>query len=48
MNMVAALSTSSTAVVLSAMFLLIAVLTNMLSNHATAALFTPIAIDTAL
>ena len=48
MNMVSALSTASTAVVLSAMFLLIAVLTNVLSNHATAALFTPIAIDTAL
>ncbi|MGI9413740.1 MAG: SLC13 family permease [Hyphomicrobiales bacterium] len=48
MNMVSALSGASTAVVLSALFLLIAVLTNVLSNHATAALFTPIAIDTAV
>ena len=35
------------AVILSAMFLLIAMLTNFLSNHATAVLFTPIAISTA-
>lgn len=47
-GMVEALSGTSTAVVLSAMFLLIALLTNLLSNHATAALFTPIAIDTAM
>ncbi len=33
--------------VMSAMFLLIAVLTNMLSNNATALLFTPIAVNTA-
>jgi di/tricarboxylate transporter len=34
-------------VILSAMFLLVAVLTNVLSNNATALLFTPIAISTA-
>jgi di/tricarboxylate transporter len=34
--------------VMSAMFLLIAVLTNVLSNNATALLFTPIAVNTAL
>ncbi|VAV98799.1 FIG00694541: hypothetical protein [hydrothermal vent metagenome] len=38
---------SSVAVTLSAFFLLIAVLTNMLSNNATAVLFTPIAINIA-
>ncbi|MHA1544848.1 MAG: SLC13 family permease, partial [Alphaproteobacteria bacterium] len=36
-----------TAVVMSALFLLVAIFTNVLSNHATAALFTPIAISTA-
>ena len=36
-----------TALVMSAMFLLVAVFTNVLSNHATAALFTPIAVSTA-
>ena len=38
---------SSVAVTLSAFFLLIAILTNMLSNNATAVLFTPIAINMA-
>lgn len=38
---------SSVAVTLSAFFLLIAILTNMLSNNATAVLFTPIAINIA-
>lgn len=47
MNVVNAVSGASTAVVLSVLFLMIALLTNLLSNHATAALFTPIAIDTA-
>ncbi len=47
MSAVNAVAGASTAVVLSAFFLVIALLTNVLSNHATAALFTPIAIDTA-
>ncbi len=38
---------ASPAIVLSALFLLIAVLTNFLSNNATALLFTPIAVGTA-
>ncbi len=38
---------SSPAIVLSALFLMIAVLTNFLSNNATALLFTPIAVSTA-
>jgi di/tricarboxylate transporter len=38
---------SSVAIPLSAFFLLIAILTNMLSNNATAVLFTPIAINMA-
>lgn len=46
-QLVAALAGQSTIVVLSAMFLLVAVLTNVLSNNATALLFTPIAISTA-
>lgn len=41
------LNGQSPAVVLSALFLLIAVMTNVLSNNATAVLFTPIAISTA-
>lgn len=43
-----AFSGAPVAVVLSAMFLLIALMTNLLSNNATAVLFTPIAINTAL
>jgi di/tricarboxylate transporter len=46
-HLVQALSGQSAAVILSAMFLLVAVLTNVLSNNATALLFTPIAISTA-
>ncbi|MFW6076761.1 MAG: SLC13 family permease, partial [Hyphomicrobiales bacterium] len=46
-HLVQALAGQSTAVILSAMFLLVAVLTNVLSNNATALLFTPIAISTA-
>lgn len=43
-TVVTALSDTSTAVVLSGFFLLVACMTNLLSNHATAALFTPIAL----
>ncbi len=39
---------AGTAAVLSALFLMIAILTNFLSNNATAVLFTPIAINTAV
>jgi di/tricarboxylate transporter len=46
-HLVQALAGQSAAVILSAMFLLVAVLTNVLSNNATALLFTPIAISTA-
>lgn len=46
--LVAALADFGAAVTLSAMFLLIAVLTNVMSNNATAVLFTPIAIGTAI
>jgi di/tricarboxylate transporter len=46
-GVVSLLDGQSPAVVLSAMFLLIAVMTNFLSNNATAVLFTPIAISTA-
>ena len=46
-QLVQALVGQQTAVILSAMFLLVAVLTNLLSNNATALLFTPIAISTA-
>ncbi len=41
------LNSQSPAVMLSGFFLMIAILTNILSNHATAALFTPIAVTTA-
>jgi di/tricarboxylate transporter len=41
------LNGQSPAVMLSGFFLMIAILTNILSNHATAALFTPIAVTTA-
>ena len=47
MEMIDLLEGSSTAVILSAFFLLIALLTNILSNNATAVLFTPIAISIA-
>ena len=47
-SVVEAFSASSPAVLLSAMFLVIAILTNFLSNNATAVLFTPIAIQAAL
>lgn len=46
-SLIQVLEGSSVAVTLSAFFLLIAVLTNMLSNNATAVLFTPIAINIA-
>jgi len=46
-GMIHLLEGSSVAVTLSAFFLLIALLTNMLSNNATAVLFTPIAINIA-
>jgi di/tricarboxylate transporter len=46
-HLLLALAGQEPAVVLSAMFLLVAVLTNVLSNNATALLFTPIAISTA-
>ncbi len=47
-GLVGALSEQSPAVILSALFLVVAVLTNLLSNNATALLFTPIAINIAL
>jgi di/tricarboxylate transporter len=47
-HMIQALDGASPAIVLSAMFALVAVMTNLLSNAATAVLFTPIAINTAL
>ncbi len=47
-HMVEALDGASPAIVPSAMFALVAVMTNLLSNSATAVLFTPIAINTAL
>jgi di/tricarboxylate transporter len=46
-HLVEALAGQSAIVILSAMFLLVALLTNVLSNNATALLFTPIAIGTA-
>ncbi|WP_436640979.1 SLC13 family permease [Microbaculum sp. FT89] len=46
-GVVGLLNGQSPAAILSALFLLIAVLTNLLSNNATAVLFTPIAISTA-
>jgi di/tricarboxylate transporter len=46
-GMVSALEGASPAMLLSAMFALVAVLTNLLSNNATGVLFTPIAIGTA-
>ncbi|MGI9483869.1 MAG: SLC13 family permease [Hyphomicrobiales bacterium] len=46
-GVVNAFAGASPAVILSALFLLIAVLTNFLSNNATALLFTPIAVGTA-
>ncbi|MDG1996644.1 MAG: SLC13 family permease [Emcibacteraceae bacterium] len=45
--MITLLEGASTAVILSAFFLLIAFLTNILSNNATAVLFTPIAVNVA-
>lgn len=45
MSMVAALEGASPAIILSAFFLLIAFMTNILSNNATAVLFTPIAVS---
>jgi len=47
-HMIAALSDLGPAVLLSALFALVAVMTNVLSNAATAVLFTPIAINAAL
>ncbi|MDP6872943.1 MAG: SLC13 family permease [Alphaproteobacteria bacterium] len=47
-QMITTLSDLGPAVLLSAMFALVAVMTNVLSNAATAVLFTPIAINTAL
>ncbi len=47
-GMVSALSEQSPAVILSALFLVVAILTNLLSNNATALLFTPIAINIAI
>lgn len=46
--LVAAMEGAAPVFVMSAMFLLIALLTNVLSNNATALLFTPIAVNTAL
>ena len=47
-HLIDALAHAGPAVLLSALFALVAVLTNVLSNAATAVLFTPIAINTAL
>ncbi|MDA1099310.1 MAG: SLC13 family permease [Proteobacteria bacterium] len=47
-HMISAMAGQSPAVLLSALFALVAVMTNVLSNAATAVLFTPIAINTAL
>jgi di/tricarboxylate transporter len=47
MHLVQALAGQEAAVILSAMFLFVALVTNVLSNNATALLFTPIAISTA-
>jgi len=47
LSLITLLEGSSVTVTLSAFFLLIAILTNMLSNNATAVLFTPIAINIA-
>ncbi len=47
-HMITAMSGFGPAILLSAMFALVAVMTNVLSNAATAVLFTPIAINTAL
>src|SRR5690606_30805038 len=47
-RMVELMDGASAAAILSALFLLIALMTNLLSNNATAVLFTPIAINTAL
>ncbi|MEJ8573690.1 SLC13 family permease [Microbaculum marinum] len=47
-EVVALLNGQSPAVIMSALFLLIAIMTNFLSNNATAVLFTPIAISTAM
>ena len=44
---VAALDGQSPTIILSALFLVIAIMTNFLSNNATAVLFTPIALDIA-
>ena len=47
-HMISAMAGMGPALVLSALFALVAVMTNLLSNSATAVLFTPIAINTAL
>jgi di/tricarboxylate transporter len=47
MHLVQALAGQEAAVILSAMFLFVALVTNVLSNNATAMLYTPIAISTA-
>ncbi|WP_417317632.1 SLC13 family permease [Emcibacter sp.] len=46
-HMIEILSGASIAVILSAFFLMVAILTNVLSNNATAVLFTPIAVNLA-
>jgi len=48
MNLVDALSGQSVPIVLSAFFLFVAIMTNVLSNNATAVLMTPIAVSAAL